>query len=134
MGIDYSATKLVVASVEVAEAFYTALGLTVVSRNTGGEAEVRQQQTWLSRTGGMDAHLLILTRFLELPEPVPPRYPGEIWLCFQVDDVDATIRAVEAAGGKVFRAAQDRPEHDRRAAVVTDPEGHVIELVGPMAG
>jgi predicted enzyme related to lactoylglutathione lyase len=129
------ATKLVVGDVEAAERFYReALGLKVVTRNLGGEAEVRQEQSWLSATGDMSAHVLILSRFLELPPPPRPTYPGEVWLAYQVADVDAVCRAVTAAGGAVFRAGQDRPEHSVRAAVVSDNEGHFIELVGPMTG
>lgn len=125
-------TKLVVRDVAAAERFYTAVGLKVVSRNLGGEAEVRQEQSWLSATGDRDAHVLILSRFLELPAPQPPVYPGEAWLVFNTADVDATIAAVQAAGGGVFRPGEDRPEHGVRAAVVSDNEGHFIELVGPM--
>jgi catechol 2,3-dioxygenase-like lactoylglutathione lyase family enzyme len=130
----YHATKLVVRDVAAAERFYTALGLKLVSRNLGGEDEVRQEQSWLSTGGDMTAHVLILSRFLELPEPVAPVYPGEVWLAFQVSDVDGAIAAVEQAGGRTVRAGQDRPEHQVRAAVVADPEGHFIELVGPMSG
>ena len=61
----------------------------LVSRNQGGEGDVHQEQSWLSNTGAMDSHLLILTRFVELPEARHTVYPGEIWLCFQVPDVDA---------------------------------------------
>ncbi|MDG2005536.1 MAG: VOC family protein [Novosphingobium sp.] len=126
------ATKLVVRDVEAAERFYCALGMTVVNRNTGGEKEVHQQQSWLSSTGAEGEHILILTKFLELPEPKDPSYPGEIWLCFMVEDVEATCATVEAGGGHVVRAGEDRPEHSVRAAVVADNEGHFIELVGPM--
>ena len=125
--------KLVVSDVEAAERFYRTLGLKVVSRNVGGEAEVRQEQCWLSSTGDASACTLILTRFLELPRPPRPIYPGEAWLVFTVSDVDATIRTIETAGGGIVRAGQDRPEHNVRAAVVSDPEGHLIELVGPMS-
>lgn len=134
MNIAMHATKLVVRDVEAEEEFYRAFGLKVVSRNVGGEDEVRQQQSWLSASGDMSTHVLILSRFLELPPPPRPEYPGEVWLAFQVPDVDETIRTVEAAGGKTLRAGQDRPEHSVRAAVVCDPEGHIIELVGPMSG
>ena len=128
------ATKLVVADVEAAERFYVALGMKVASRNLGGEAEVRQEQSWLSATSDMASHVLILSRFLELPAPARPVYPGEVWLCFQVPDVDATVAAALAAGGSLFRAGEDRPEHAVRAAVISDNEGHHIELVGPMTG
>ena len=126
------ATKLVVRDVAAAERFYLALGHKLVNRNTGGEGDVHQEQSWLSATGDMASHVLILTRFVELPEPQRTSYPGEIWLCFQVPDVDASIAVVEANGGSCRRAAENRPEHAVRAAVVCDNEGHVIELVGPM--
>ncbi|MBW8755116.1 MAG: VOC family protein [Sphingomonadales bacterium] len=134
MNLAMHATKLVVGDVDAAERFYVAaLGLKVASRNLGGEDEVRQQQTWLSATGDMSAHILILSRFLELPEAPRAIYPGEVWLCFQVPDVDATVAAAVAAGGALFRAGEDRPEHGVRAAVISDNEGHYIELVGPMS-
>ncbi|MGE3691740.1 MAG: VOC family protein [Novosphingobium sp.] len=128
------ATKLVVRDVLAAERFYTALGMKPVSRNVGGEGDVHQEQAWLTHTGAMDSHLLILTRFVELPEPPNATYPGEIWLCFQVPDVEAAIAAVEANGGSCRRPGENRPEHQVRAAVACDMEGHLIELVGPMKG
>ncbi len=133
MTIALIATKLVVRDLEASERFYRAIGLKLVSRNVGGEAEVRQAQCWLSASGDRSTHILILTRFLELPPPSSPAYPGEVWLAFTVSDVDATVTTMHALGGKVLRSAQDRPEHGVRAAVLSDPEGHVIELVGPMA-
>jgi catechol 2,3-dioxygenase-like lactoylglutathione lyase family enzyme len=132
MGIDYTATKLVVRDVPRIEAFYRGIGLQLVSRNLGGEEEVRQEQAWLSASGDMTSHVLILTRFTELPLPDGPAYPGETWQCFRVDDVDATSERVAELGGRVVRPGQDRPEHGVRAAVVADPEGHFIELVGPI--
>lgn len=134
MILGFHATKLVVRDVDAAERFYTALGLRLVSRNLGGEDEVRQQQSWLSVSGDMASHVLILTRFTELPPPPAPAYPGEIWLAFQVADVDAVVALANAQGGSTARAGEDRPEHQVRAAVVRDPEGHLIELVGPMVG
>jgi catechol 2,3-dioxygenase-like lactoylglutathione lyase family enzyme len=134
MSIEMIATKLVVRDVEEAERFYQAVGLKVVFRTVGGEDEVRQQQCWLSSTGDASAHILILSRFLELPPPSPPRYPNEFWLAVRVPDVDAAVQTVAAAGGRVVRSGQDRPEHGVRAAVVSDPEGHIIEVVGPMSG
>jgi catechol 2,3-dioxygenase-like lactoylglutathione lyase family enzyme len=134
MIIGTSATKVVVRDIETAERFYTALGLKLVSRNLGGEGNVRQEQAWLSPSGDMATHVTILSRFVELPPPSRQDYPGEFWLTFNVSDVDATCRTAEAAGGGVFRAGQDRPEHSVRAAVIHDPDGHYIELVGPMIG
>jgi predicted enzyme related to lactoylglutathione lyase len=132
MSITMNIMKLVVRDLNAAEHFYLAMGLKVVGRNVGGEDEVAQEQSWLSETGDTSSCVLILSRFLKLPPPPVPVYPGEVWLVFTVSDVDATVRSVEAEGGSVLRHGQDRPEHSVRAAVVRDPEGHIIEVVGPM--
>jgi catechol 2,3-dioxygenase-like lactoylglutathione lyase family enzyme len=134
MKIAMNFTKLVVRDVAATEAFYRGMGLEVVSRNNGGEGNVHQEQCWLSATGDMTSHVLILSRFVELPPPPDVAYPGEAWLVFNVEDVDATCQAAKDNGGGVFRPGQDRPEHQCRAAIITDPEGHPIEVVGPMSG
>jgi catechol 2,3-dioxygenase-like lactoylglutathione lyase family enzyme len=134
MIVGMHATKVVVRDVDAAEKFYEALGLKLVSRNLGGEKEVKQKQSWLSVTGDSASHMLILSQFLEVPTPPRPDYPGEFWLAFNVADVDAICEAVTSAGGSVLRAGEDRPEHGVRAAVVGDPEGHIIEIVGPIGG
>jgi catechol 2,3-dioxygenase-like lactoylglutathione lyase family enzyme len=133
MSIAMHATKLVVRDLEAAERFYRAVGLNVVSRNVGGEKEVRQSQCWLSSSGDATTHMLILSCFLELPPPAHIEYPRECWLAFSVPDVDKMLTTMQAAGGKIIRPAQDRPEHNVRAAVAGDPEGHIIEVVGPMS-
>jgi predicted enzyme related to lactoylglutathione lyase len=132
MSIKMNNFKLVVGDLGRAERFYSALGLQVVARNLGGEDEVRQDQAWMSETGDMQSFVLILSHFTELPAPRPPVYPGEVWLVFTVANVDTTIAQVEREGGSVLRRGENRPEHNVRAAVVADPEGHPIELVGPM--
>lgn len=134
MGITMNSMKLVVRDLTVTERFYRAMGFKVVSRNSGGEKEVHQTQCWLSSTGDHASVVLILSQFLELPAPAPVVYPGEVWLVFMTSDVDDTISAVRTHGGHVLRAGEDRPEHSVRAAVVSDPEGHIIEVVGPMSG
>ena len=134
MTITVNTMKLVVRDLSVTEPFYRAMGFQVVSRNTGGEKEVRQTQCWLSTTGDRTSFVLILSQFLEVSAPAKIAYPGEVWLVFMTSDVDETLRAVKEHGGRVDRAAEDRPEHDVRAAVVSDPEGHIIEVVGPMSG
>lgn len=128
------ATKLVVRDVRAAERFYEAVGLKLVAHNLGGEGEVRQDQSWMSATGDNSSHMLILSQFLEMAAPATPPYPGEVWLAFNVVDVDRTLETVQAAGGSVLRPGEDRPEHGVRAAVVVDNEGHIIEIVGPIAG
>src|SRR5579871_6768143 len=116
MIVGMHATKLVVRDVQAQEQFYLALGFKLVSRNLGGEAEVRQEQSWVSVSGDRDTHILILTRFLEVPPLPRPTYPGEVWLALMVADVDAVIARAVAAGGACMRAGEDRPEHAVRAA------------------
>jgi catechol 2,3-dioxygenase-like lactoylglutathione lyase family enzyme len=132
MIVGIHATKLVVRDVGAAESFYRTVGLKLVQRNLGGEGEVRQRQSWMSVTGDSTSHMLILSEFLEVAAPPLPAYPREFWLAFKVVDVDSILAAVERAGGSVIRVGEDRPEHGVRAAVVADPEGHVIEIVGPI--
>ena len=134
MIVSIHATKLVVRDVDTAERFYQAIGLRLVTRNLGGEADWRQKQSWLSVTGDSSAHMLILSQFVELPAPARPGYPGELWLAFNVADVDTVIEAVTTAGGAVLRPGEDQPAYGVCAAIIADPEGHVIEVVGPMAG
>lgn len=57
---------------------------------------------------------------------------------FWVDDVDSAVRRLLRAGGAVKWKAQNtrvmippRPELDGRAAMVADPNGIWIELMGP---
>lgn len=127
------ATKLVVRDVAAAERFYEGIGLKLVNRNLGGEGEVRQQQSWMSVTGDSASHTLILCQFVEVPPPKLPDYPREVWLAFNVADVDAICAAAVRGGGSVIRAGEDQPEHGVRAAIVGDIEGHIIEIVGPMS-
>lgn len=134
MIVGFHATKLIVRNADAAERFYTTIGLKLVNRNVGGEAEVRQKQSWMSVSGGSDTHMLILSEFLEAGTPPLPDYPREVWLAFNVADVDGICAAAEANGGSVVRAGEDRPEHGVRAAVIGDNEGHLIEIVGPIAG
>jgi len=134
MIIGMHATKVVVRDVEAMERFYQAIGLKLVNRNLGGEGEVRQQQSWLSVTGDANSHMLILSQFLEVPAPAGTDYPREFWLAFNVADVDGLCELVTAHGGSVLREGEDRPEHNVRAAIVADPEEHIIEIVGPVSG
>jgi catechol 2,3-dioxygenase-like lactoylglutathione lyase family enzyme len=108
MTIALIATKRVVSDLEAAERFYRAIGLQFISRNVGGEDQVRQEQCWLSASGDSSTHILILTRFLELPPPKRPVYPGEAWLAFRVTDVDNILETVQQLGGH-HSAARPRP-------------------------
>lgn len=126
-------TKIIVGNLARSERFYAGLGLTAFNRSLSGEDRAAQEQVWVSASGDMASHVLLLSRFLNLPAPKRPDYPGEAWLILGDLDVDAACAAVLAGGGGIVRAAQDNPEFRVRSAVVTDPDGHHIELTGPIA-
>lgn len=135
MATSWNYTKRIVADVEAAERFYAALGFKTLARMEGGREDdrVHQAQVYMSTSGDASSANLILCRFFAYPPP-KPQYPGESWLCFNVEDVDAACETAEHSGGSVFRAGEDRPEHGVRAAVIADVDGHFIEIVGPMPG
>ncbi|MDR9411250.1 MAG: VOC family protein [Haloquadratum sp.] len=57
---------------------------------------------------------------------------GTAWdhLALRVDDVDAAFAAIENHG--VVKEPGDQPEAGVRTAFILDPDGHKIELVGPL--
>lgn len=60
----------------------------------------------------------------------PMHEPGLTHLSFRVDDLDATLAALRAAGERVLEDTVIRfPEWQAGAAFVTDPDGQLIELV-----
>jgi len=126
-------TKIIVGDLARSEQFYCALGLTPFNRSLSGEDRSAQEQVWLSASGDMSTHILLLSRFLNLPAPDSPDYPGQCWLILGDMDVESACSAVVAHGGAIVRPAKDTPEFRVRSAVVTDPDGHHIELTGPMA-
>jgi hypothetical protein len=137
MTIGFNITKRIVHDIDAVERFYVALGFKIVERRVGdgaiGEEDVAQEQSRLSLTGDTSSHILVLARFYNLPRPARPTYPGEGWLVFYATDVDEAVRAAESSGGLVHRPAEDLPQHRCRAAIVCDPEGHFVEIFGPMA-
>jgi predicted enzyme related to lactoylglutathione lyase len=133
MSLTMSHFKLVTGDLAAAERFYAAIGLDCVGRNIGGENEFRHAQCRMSAPGAPGL-TLILSHFPNCPPPARISYPGEAWLVFTVDDVDETAAKVVASGGAIIHPAEDFPEHSARAAITVDPEGHPIELVGPMRG
>jgi len=121
-------TKIMVGDVDAAERFYTrALGLEVMNRvKRGGDKPV--EETILIVPGHDAGSRFIVERSFDR-DPPPT---GETVLGFFVADVEESARAAIAAGGRIIHPVQDNPEHQIRLAFVADPEGHVIELLGPL--
>lgn len=79
---------------------------------------------------GPTLEIYTYTPALDAPDPMPNRY-GFGHLAFRVDDVAATLAAVEAAGGSAAgRVAVADVEGVGRLEFVyaRDPEGNVLEL------
>ena len=67
---------------------------------------------------------------LPVDAPRPMNLAGLTHLSFRVDDVDATIVAVEDNGGRCLGATRiDHREFGTAAVFVTDPDGMRIELL-----
>ncbi len=63
-----------------------------------------------------------------------PTEPGDAWdhFAIEVDDVDTAVAEMDHHG--IVREPADYEAPEVRAAFVEDPDGHVIELIGPMKG
>jgi predicted enzyme related to lactoylglutathione lyase len=68
---------------------------------------------------------LILTRYLHRPCPTP----GSAWTGFVVADIEATLAALERAGGRIEVPIHAPDTHSVKAALASDPEGHMIEII-----
>jgi hypothetical protein len=60
----------------------------------------------------------------------PEGYDGHVTFYVEVDDVDAALAKAEQLGGARTMEPADMQEVGIRLAQFTDPEGHVIGLVG----
>ncbi len=118
---DFNWVELMTTDVAGARAFYAE----VVGWDAEAAGPMHPDYT-LFRAGTVE-----VAGMFPLPQPlrdmgVPPHWGGYV----AVDDVDAMVGRVEAAGGSLRRAAEDIPEVGR-FAVVADPQGAVFTLFKP---
>jgi catechol 2,3-dioxygenase-like lactoylglutathione lyase family enzyme len=52
-------------------------------------------------------------------------------VAFECDELDATFAQALAAGAREVWGPRQSPEPDRRMAFIHDPDGNLIELIGP---
>jgi len=125
----FTFTKIVVADLDRAVPFYRdVIGLRLLCRFTAAGGEYAQEEAVMGADGKKDGPLLLLIRYLAKPAPMP----GSAWTGFAVEDLPAVVDAVERSGGTVVVPVHDVPEYQLTVAVVTDPEGHLIELTTPI--
>lgn len=127
--LSFAFTKLKVGQIDALEAFYTqALGLAVTVRIEVTEGDAPFRELFFGMPGAARPDFALI----EYPgQPVPPT--GEALLSFMVADLEASIAAVEAHGGKRLTDPIEAPEWQTRLAFVMDPGGHQIELMQSLA-
>lgn len=129
----FSFTKLVVNDLEKMARFYDEVyGFKQLQRV---KAQVQQEPIDEiimgppGQQGPTMTESLVLFKFVNRPK-VPI---GEVILGFITPDLAALIGRVRANGGSVVQEAMDLPEHGVRVAFLTDPEGHLTEVVQLLA-
>lgn len=126
----FTFTKLVVTDLARAERFYRdVFGLEVTHRHASDDHAFGQEEAMLAAPGGAGSHTLIVTRYLRQPCPAA----GSAWTGFVVADIEATLAALEQAGGTVLVPVHSPDTHPVKAAVASDPEGHMIEIIEMIA-
>ena len=65
-------------------------------------------------------------------EPKPPLEGRQMYLSFQVEDVDATYTRLIEGGAAAVVSPRDYPALRARQAHVNDPDGRLIELYSPL--
>ncbi len=112
--------ELVSPDVPKALAFYEqALGMAAAEQDMGGSSYFVVKNASGNDVGGAMGPMM---------EGIPPHWN----LYFQVADVDATIAAAEAAGGKAIAPAFDVPGVGR-LGFIQDPQGAMFNVMSPSA-
>ena len=119
--------KMPTGDLDAAERFYTSVfGFRVDRRISGGEGEDEHTELVLAApTGAGNAGRLLLTRYVHRPSPTP----GEWVVGLTVGDMEAVITAALEAGASISKPVRYYPAYDMSVALITDPEGNVIELM-----
>ncbi|HEX4507715.1 MAG TPA: VOC family protein [Alphaproteobacteria bacterium] len=121
----FSCTKLIVADLESAHAFYTSVfGLQEMARVDAAIEGRPIREIMFHPTAPGGSTFVLLT----YPDTQKPSLSEAITL-FIMPDLAALPEKVRAAGGRITDEARDMPEHGVRVAFARDNEGHLIEIV-----
>lgn len=118
-------TKLVVQDLEGAAAFYKDVAGLVEMARVQDAVGGRQIDEIMFNATGEGGATFVLFKFLDRDAPAR----DEVILGFQTSDLVSFVERVKAAGGKVVDPIQVKAAHGVKVAFVTDPEGHLIEVV-----
>jgi len=129
LDVHFGFTKLVVADLEKSVAFYRAVcGVKETGRVDAAIAGRKISEVLFAPTANGGATLVLLA-FHDAPKPAS----GEVILGAITRDIDAFFARALAAGGSVVEAAHEMAELKIRVGFVADAEGHLIEVVQPLA-
>lgn len=121
---DFMFTKLIVADLDGAAAFYASVvGLVEMQRvetviNGRAVTEVAYMPTC---PGGP---MFVLARFHDAATPAT----SELILGFASQNLDGFVTRATASGGKLIEAPRDIPGAGMRVAFVADTEGHLLQV------
>jgi len=122
-------TKLIVQDLEAMAAFYEVVAGLERSGRVQSAVGDRAIDEILFHATGQGGPTLVLFKFLDREAPARE----ESILGFITPDVAAFVERTKAGGGQVVSEIQTQPEHGVKVAFVTDPEGHLIEVVELLA-
>jgi predicted enzyme related to lactoylglutathione lyase len=121
----FAFTKVFVDDLSAEASFYCSIfGLKEKARLSVGEGADALEEVILTSGRGDDSSL-VLWRYLARATPTP----GEATVGFNVSDIHSTVKRVTESGGRVVELPNELPGHGVLYSFVTDPEGHLIEIV-----
>ncbi len=121
-------TKLVVADLDRAAAFYSAVCGLVETRRIDAEIGGRPIREILYAPTSPGGATFVLLAYLDAKTPAA----NELILGFSTPDLPAFLARARAAGGSVHQDLRKLEEMKIAVAFVKDPEGHLIEVVQPL--
>ena len=119
--------KLMVDDPEKLALFYAEVfGMEEVRRIHEPEHIRPHLEIFLSAGPGETKTQIALMKYLNMPTPKP----GEAITAIMVKDVDAVVAAAEAGGGATVLPTETLEKYNNFTwAIITDPEGHRIEVM-----
>jgi len=116
--------NMTVRDVEPCVSFYKAIGFEQTYRTPAEGAPEHVEVRSLGLTLGISS----LKAALEVHGLDLSAAGNAVYVCFECDDVDATVAAMLQAGARPFREAHDFQGGRLRTAWVRDPGGNLVEL------
>lgn len=125
MGTHFGFTKLVVQDLDAMAAFYKGVaGLSELARvqDKVGDREIDEIMFHPTEPGGAT---FVLFKFRDRAAPASE----EVILGFQTSDIVDFVDRTRSLGGAIVTEIEEKAAHGVKVAFVTDPEGHLIEVV-----